>query len=69
MPCSPQILSGMLPAIHTIEKYDVLKPVSHSQKISVRTLFASIIGTGDELHKLGDELHKLTVASVQILTR
>ena len=33
MPCSPQIISEMLPEIHTMEKCDFLKPRIHSQII------------------------------------
>ena len=31
MPCSYQIISEILPEIHTMEKVDFLKPISHSQ--------------------------------------
>ena len=39
MSCSSQIISEMLPEIHTIEKCYFLKPISHSQIIqfSVQT--------------------------------
>ena len=28
---APQIVSEMLPEIHTVEKFDFLKPIIHSQ--------------------------------------
>ena len=33
MPCSSQIISEMLPEIHTMQKFDFLKPILHSQII------------------------------------
>ena len=33
MPCSSQIISDMLPEIHTMEKCDLLKPTTYSQII------------------------------------
>ena len=33
MPCSSQIISEMLPIIHTMEKFDFLKSTMHSQII------------------------------------
>ena len=34
MPCSPQIISEMLPEIHTVEKFDFLRSIIYSQIIS-----------------------------------
>ena len=31
MPCSPQIISEMIPEIHTVQKFDFLKTLIHSQ--------------------------------------
>ena len=33
MPCSSQIISEMVPEMHTVEKFDFLKPVNHSQMV------------------------------------
>ena len=33
MPCSSQIISEMLPEIHTMEKFDFLKSITYSQII------------------------------------
>ena len=33
MPCSSQIISEMLPEIHTMEKFDFVKYIIHSQII------------------------------------
>ena len=33
MPCSSQIINEMLPEIHTVEKFDFLKAMIHSQII------------------------------------
>ena len=33
MPCSSQMISEMLPEIHTVEKCDFLKPIIHFQII------------------------------------
>ena len=34
MPCSSRIISGMLCEIHTMEKYDSLKPIMHFEIIN-----------------------------------
>ena len=33
MPCSSRIISEMLPEIHTMENFDLLKSIIHSQII------------------------------------
>ena len=38
MPCSSQIISEMLPEIHTMETFDFLKSIIHSQ-IILKSLF------------------------------
>ena len=45
MPCYSQIISEMLPEIHTMEKCDFLKPVIHSQIISFSVLDEPICTT------------------------
>ena len=52
MPCSPQIISEMQSEIHSMEKFDFLKPIIHSQTIqfSVRSLLEESAQFENEVH-------------------
>ena len=46
MSCSSRIISEMQPEIHTIEKFDFLKSIIHSQMIQFSVLIHIKIGNG-----------------------
>ena len=47
MPCLSQLISKMLPEIHTLEKCDFLKLIVHSQIIYLSVLFFQPVSRAD----------------------